>query len=77
MNSSRLRSAIEAPNEAMTTMIDCPRALSLENSSQSSTKASTAVAAIATAIAISKGQPKDNGPIGVLPPRTPTTAKAA
>ena len=77
MNSKRLRSAIDAPNEAITTMIDWPLARSRANSSQSSTSASSAVSAIATIKAAIRGRPNDSGLIAVEPPNAPTTTSAA
>ncbi|ESZ14724.1 hypothetical protein X735_14105 [Mesorhizobium sp. L2C085B000] len=81
MNSSRLRSAIEAPKLAITTMMACPCERSRENSTLSSNSASRAVKVMPTTSATSSGQPKDSGPMGAtlpnIAPMALTTASVA
>ena len=81
MNSSRLRSAIEAPKLAITTMIDWPRALSRANSTASSASAISPVSTMPASPATISGQPKDSGPSGAVAPNTapirPTSVSVA
>ena len=78
MNSSRLRSAIEAPKLAITMMMTAPRrSRSRPNSSASSSERQHAGQRHRDERRDRQDQPKENGPIGASsPPNTEPSAPA-